>query len=308
MKDAKEQLTPDLDLIERRVVAPSTDLLGILEGVRKLFIKRNHKLLDYDRKRNDAKKLQDRKDRDAGDEKRLAKLEADLDQATRDYESVNNLLKTQLPMLFQFRIQFIDPCFQTFYLYQLKVFYTLQTCFKAVVDEHFDMRSSITADYDAKRSTVDDLFNELTLVQRASRSSVSSDPDAAANDDSLPAYDAPQNSHDNPRSPPIAVGIPQPAPYSPYRPPQQPQPPQAQPPQAQPPQAQTPFQKSPPQQQQQAFSYAPPPQKSFSPPPQKPFATPPPKPSAPKPGTYTPIPLLSSTNPKTRKSQGFNLL
>lgn len=166
MRQAKELLTPELNFIEKRVVQPASQFLAVLENVKKFMLKRNHKLLDYDRHRDNYRKLKDNKNRDASDERRLAKLEQELELATREYESVNNLLKSQLPILFQLRVQFIDPVFQSFYFYQLKVFQTLQNLFADVGSRHFDLSTPVMQGFDARRLNSQDIFAELSLLNR----------------------------------------------------------------------------------------------------------------------------------------------
>jgi amphiphysin len=116
-KDILEQLKPELDVIERRVIQPTADLLVLLESVKKVIVKRDHKLIDYDRYRNATQKLTERTDRDVGAEKKLGQNEIALEAATKEYNSVNNLLKQQLPILLLLKTSFIDPCFQTLYWY-----------------------------------------------------------------------------------------------------------------------------------------------------------------------------------------------
>lgn len=49
VQDLQEILKPELEMIETRVLQPALDLLAVIKQVQKMLIKRNHKLLDYDR-------------------------------------------------------------------------------------------------------------------------------------------------------------------------------------------------------------------------------------------------------------------
>ncbi|KAJ3292847.1 hypothetical protein HDU76_007121, partial [Blyttiomyces sp. JEL0837] len=95
---ARAALLPDLDVIERRLVTPTTELVILLDNVKRLMVKRSHKLLDYDRHRDSVKKMKEKQDRSISDEKTLGKYEASFDQAARDYNHINNLLKQQIPV------------------------------------------------------------------------------------------------------------------------------------------------------------------------------------------------------------------
>ena len=52
MEELRETLTPEIELIESRIVAPVTDFQTVLKAIRKNITKRDHKLLDYDRINN----------------------------------------------------------------------------------------------------------------------------------------------------------------------------------------------------------------------------------------------------------------
>ena len=56
------------------VVRPLTELQNNMKLIRKTIIKRDHKLVDYDRFRISLKKLQDKKERTLSDEKSIYKV------------------------------------------------------------------------------------------------------------------------------------------------------------------------------------------------------------------------------------------
>jgi amphiphysin len=49
MAQVREELMPQLQDIERLVIAPAGEYLTLFEQVKKYMVKRSHKLLDYDR-------------------------------------------------------------------------------------------------------------------------------------------------------------------------------------------------------------------------------------------------------------------
>ncbi|KAG7129467.1 Regulator of cytoskeleton and endocytosis like protein [Verticillium longisporum] len=92
VKDLQDTLAPELDMIETRVIRPATELLDVIKAIRKTATKRDHKRIDYDRHRTTLKKLQDKKERSAKDEKALWKAEGDTETATQEFNYFNDLL------------------------------------------------------------------------------------------------------------------------------------------------------------------------------------------------------------------------
>ncbi|KAI8621780.1 hypothetical protein BC830DRAFT_111125 [Chytriomyces sp. MP71] len=173
---SRQTLLPDLDTIERRLVAPAMDLVGLLDNVKKVIIKRGHKLLDFDRHREAVKKLKE-KERTVNDEKALGKAEISFDQATREYNHINNLLKSELPILLQLKAPFIDPCFQTLYWYQLKVHQTLLHAYGDLMRQPaFDASVSAAVGFEAKVAAQACLLEDLTLLARNRKPAASTSP------------------------------------------------------------------------------------------------------------------------------------
>lgn len=142
-----------------------------MANIRKVITKRAHKLIDYDRHRDSVKKLKDRTDRTHGDEKKLGQLEAALDQATRDYQNINNTLMREIPILLSLRISFADPCFRTLFWYQLKVFQALQVTFSKLTRSTFKTPLSAKDGYLLKEIELLQMLSELSLVKRPFKSS-----------------------------------------------------------------------------------------------------------------------------------------
>ena len=69
-----ETLSPELELIDSRIVRPSQELVDICKKIRKTCTKRDHKLIDYDRHNNSLNKLRDKKEKSLSDEKNLFKV------------------------------------------------------------------------------------------------------------------------------------------------------------------------------------------------------------------------------------------
>ncbi|OZJ06185.1 hypothetical protein BZG36_01003 [Bifiguratus adelaidae] len=137
MQEVRDAISPEVEQIDRRVVQPTEEFQQILKGVEKLITKHHHKLVDYDRHRNALEKLQNKKDRSISDEKSMYKTEGLLATATEEYEYYNNLLKHDLPYLFHYKSQFIEPIFETFYFMQSRIFSLLLQRMDALVQSGF---------------------------------------------------------------------------------------------------------------------------------------------------------------------------
>lgn len=147
MNELRTALSPELELIDSRVIGPCKDLQDVLKKIRKTITKRDHKvglpsaallwpshrsgadppafrqLVDYDRHNNSLNKLRDKKEKSLSDEKNLFKVEQDHEAATAEYEHYNGMLKEELPVFLVMGTRFIDPLFHSFYFMQLNIFY-----------------------------------------------------------------------------------------------------------------------------------------------------------------------------------------
>lgn len=205
VSELKETLSPELEMIETRIVAPAKDLLEIFKKVNKLLTKRNHKQVDYDRHRASLKKLQDKKEKTMKDEKALYKAETDVEASTQEFEYYNELLKQDLPRFFALESELIRPLFQSFYYMQLNIFYTLNERMSRCDIPYFQLDKDIVEAYTIKKGDTKEQAEAIGIckfkLQRApskfdkSRLSTSSKPGEArlnrASEDSeapLPPY------------------------------------------------------------------------------------------------------------------------
>jgi amphiphysin len=158
-------LQPELEMIETRVIRPADELLEIIKVIRKTVTKRQHKQIDYDRHRGTLKKLQEKKDKSLKDEKAMYKSEAEVEQATQEFNYFNDLLKEELPRLFQLEREFIRPLFQSFYYMQLNVFYTLHERMQGCDIGYFDLTLGIEEAFEAKRGDIKERAETLSIVK-----------------------------------------------------------------------------------------------------------------------------------------------
>ena len=192
-KQLKESLSVDLDTIERLVVAPTGDFITILDQVKKVLVKRSHKLVDYDRFRESAQKLRDRRDKSVSDEKKLGQLEGSLDQASQEFFNIDNQIKQDLPVFLNLRIDFINPCLFIFYTYQLKVYKSLYDASKQLGYGKFKSNCNVISDYESKGLVLEELLGHLTIPKRFSKTA-SSRPSTIETPEALPAYQPPSAS------------------------------------------------------------------------------------------------------------------
>ncbi|EPQ28487.1 uncharacterized protein PFL1_03790 [Pseudozyma flocculosa PF-1] len=139
MEELKDTLTPEIELIESRVVGPANDFLAVLKAIRKNITKRDHKLVDFDRHNNAYSKLRDKKEKTLKDEQALFKVEQDYETAAADYEYYNNALKEELPKFFEMAQRFMTPLFYSFYYMQLNVFYLTLERLQSFTEGKYDI-------------------------------------------------------------------------------------------------------------------------------------------------------------------------
>ncbi|KAJ2894773.1 hypothetical protein MKZ38_007233 [Zalerion maritima] len=165
VKDLQETLAPELEMIETRVISPANELMDVIKVIRKTALKRNHKQLDYDRHRTVLKKLQDKKERSLKDEKAMYKAEGDVEVATQEFNYYNDLLKEELPRLFQLERDFIQPLFQSFYYMQLNVFYTLHEKMQHCDIGYFDLTLDVEDAFNKKRGEIQEQAEKLSITR-----------------------------------------------------------------------------------------------------------------------------------------------
>ncbi|ORZ31910.1 hypothetical protein BCR44DRAFT_1257207 [Catenaria anguillulae PL171] len=162
----REPITQELSAINRRIIQPSTDLLDVFKAIRKTITKRNHKLIDFDRYRVDVGKLRAAPQKDAKDERRLITTEQQLQQATHEYNVLNDALKQQLPTFFHLRTAFIDPCFQSLYFVQRKVYAMLTQTLEPMRNmPTLDFHSPVIPRFQAKHQIAENMVNQLTILK-----------------------------------------------------------------------------------------------------------------------------------------------
>jgi len=139
MEELRETLTPEIELVETRIVGPIKDFINIVKAIRKNITKRDHKLIDYDRHSNAFTKLKDKREKTLKDEQNLFKVEQDYESASADYEYFNNALKQELPHFFDMASRFITPLYESFYYVQLNVQYLTAEALRTFAEGKYDI-------------------------------------------------------------------------------------------------------------------------------------------------------------------------
>ncbi|KAH8198560.1 hypothetical protein TruAng_007292 [Truncatella angustata] len=165
VKELGEALKPELEMIDARIIAPANELLDVIKAIRKTALKRDHKQLDYDRHRATLKKLQDKKEKTAKDEKAIWKAEGDVENATQEFNYFNDLLKDELPKLFRLEREFIQPLFQSFYYMQLNIFYTMHEKMQGCDIGYFDLTLELEEGFNMKRGDILEQAEKLSIVK-----------------------------------------------------------------------------------------------------------------------------------------------
>ena len=165
VQELKASLEPEIEMIQTRVVGPAEELMAIVKNARKWINKRDHKQLDYDKEKNKLKKLQEKKEKTAKDEKAIWDTENKLEAATEEYNMFNDLMKEQLLALFGMEADFILPLFQSFYYMQLNVFYTLHEKMQSIDIGYFNLTLDIEDAFEMKRGDVQQQVEGIPIVK-----------------------------------------------------------------------------------------------------------------------------------------------
>ncbi|GMG28389.1 unnamed protein product [Ambrosiozyma monospora] len=162
--ELKETLKPDLELIETRIVGPAQELLKIIQAVRKMSVKRNHKRVDLDRHQTTLKRLQNKKEPTAKDEEKMYKAESEVAIAQQEFDYYNEMMKTELPIMFKLEGEMIKPLFVSLYYMQLNVFYTLSSRMEEMKIPYFDLSTDILESFNYKRGDIQERAEAIGIT------------------------------------------------------------------------------------------------------------------------------------------------
>lgn len=164
VKELKETLKPDLELIEKRIVEPAQELLKVITAIRKMATKREHKQVDLDRHKRTYKKYSEKKEATLKDEEKMYNADAEVQVAQQEYDYYNDMLKAELPILFQMQADFIRPLFVSFYYMQLNIFYTLYSRMEEMKIPYFDLSTDIVEAYRFKKGDIEERCDAIGVT------------------------------------------------------------------------------------------------------------------------------------------------
>ncbi|KAF9419179.1 hypothetical protein BGZ94_009495, partial [Podila epigama] len=169
MREIRDLLLPEVDKIDRAVIQPMTEMQNQMKLIRKTIVKRDHKLVDYDRFRIALKKLQEKKERSLSDEKQIFKLESQLEVATGDYEGLNGLLKEELPGFFYLRTQLIEPVLFSLYYIQARIHAILWDRIDPLARSgYFDLTMNVLRGYEARKDDINLTIESVEIIKKGS--------------------------------------------------------------------------------------------------------------------------------------------
>ncbi|KAJ2804414.1 BAR adaptor protein Hob1 [Coemansia guatemalensis] len=130
----REKIEGQLGRLDVSVVAPVQDLMNLMRNIHKVIQKRDHKLVDYDRYKAAVEKAEAKESsegqRRLGEERAYQKHGAQYQEASRQYNYFNDMLKAELKQMLDLRQAFIDPIFLKFFRIQHELYTSMFTEFK----------------------------------------------------------------------------------------------------------------------------------------------------------------------------------
>ncbi|KAI9475848.1 MAG: hypothetical protein EXX96DRAFT_485298 [Benjaminiella poitrasii] len=121
MAYCKQENMSILNDIDAYVLRPIDQYQMISKTIDKTITKRQHKLMDFDRHRISYMKFSSIGEPTPSEEKHIIKLQAQFDNAAREYEYFNTMLKEELAYFLDMTLDFIEPVFQVFYDAQCRI-------------------------------------------------------------------------------------------------------------------------------------------------------------------------------------------
>ncbi|KAJ2362645.1 BAR adaptor protein Hob1 [Coemansia sp. RSA 2610] len=125
----REHTDQQLGRLDVSVVGPIQELLAMMRNIHKVINKRDHKLVDYDRYKSAVEKAEAKESTDGQrrlpEERAYQKHGAQYQEASRQYNYFNDMLKAELRQLLDLRQAFIDPIFLKFFRIQYDLYNSL---------------------------------------------------------------------------------------------------------------------------------------------------------------------------------------
>ena len=155
--------------IDVQLHRPMSTLAGHAKKIRAKCLKRDHKLIDYDRHRLDLEKLRKNSHQanfSLSDEKKLIKREKEFEQANADYQAINSLLKQELPLFCALAKKLVNPAFTAVIHFQKAlVEKNLELC-RVFCTANASSKTSILRDFEKKKAVYTEIMQQCQLFAR----------------------------------------------------------------------------------------------------------------------------------------------
>ncbi|PIA16466.1 BAR-domain-containing protein [Coemansia reversa NRRL 1564] len=165
----REKIEGQLARLDVSVVAPVQDLMNLMRNIHKVIQKRDHKLVDYDRYKAAVEKAEAKESsegqRRLGEERAYQKHGAQYQEASRQYNYFNDMLKAELKQMLDLRQAFIDPIFLKFFRIQHELYTSMFTEFKEAARScpALDLNTPVLAGWQPKWSRAEQNLNAIDL-------------------------------------------------------------------------------------------------------------------------------------------------
>lgn len=152
------------EVIDAKCYNPITQLETMFKSISKACVKRNHKIIDYDRFKSEVTRLEAIQERSASEDQKLRDNNASFAVAKIEFDKINSLLKLELPVVLSMRNKLIEPLFLTLYEYQARLFNELYKSLDSI--RHLPvLPKEPLLSFEKQKSHLDALMDKFTLAK-----------------------------------------------------------------------------------------------------------------------------------------------
>ncbi|ORX69311.1 hypothetical protein DL89DRAFT_224241 [Linderina pennispora] len=165
----KTSVDPQLETLDMSVVGPVQEMLAMMKNVRRVMQKRDHKMVDFDRYRAQVEKHEAKEglegQRSLPDQQSYEKYSAQYQEASRQYNYYNDMLKAELSQLLDLRQAFMDPVFLKFFRIQHQLYTQLLVEMSAAARNcpAFDLTTPVVVGWQQKWPRAEQTMGSIDL-------------------------------------------------------------------------------------------------------------------------------------------------
>ncbi|KAI7861294.1 hypothetical protein BDF14DRAFT_1720786 [Spinellus fusiger] len=177
MEYCREEILQELDILDHTIIQPTEQAVVHTKTIQKTIVKRQHKLLDFDRFKLSHQKYAAIADKSPSEEKHMCKLETQLETATHDYHYLNDILIRELGGFLYLSSELIRSLHISFYSLQCRMMGGLYGRIHQVTEAYLTVlptyQQSIVAGYQWRidQQSVEQSIRCLSLFQKESSAS-----------------------------------------------------------------------------------------------------------------------------------------